>query len=151
MGFMHNYHSWMILIDHHILWEVYVLPLRCPCLFAWCWRKNASRLTGKKYNSTHHFSDVVTEMGGPRCGVPWVPWYMAGLWITLPHLTTQTMGIQLWHHGDWPATIGSPGKRGWIFGPKPVCPEKTSRLTFFFGFWTLKRWLFGPKPVVISL
>ena len=80
---------------HHILWDVYVLPLRCPCLFAWCWRKHCTEIDQQKYDSTRiilhiwcgHRND---RNGGRRCGVPW---YMAGLWVTLPHFKTPILGI----------------------------------------------------------
>ena len=49
---------------HHILWDVYVLPLRCPCLFAWRWTKKMHRDWPAKIwlNTSFFTSDVVTEM-----------------------------------------------------------------------------------------
>lgn len=85
-------------------------------------------------NMTQHiiFQMFLTEMGGPRCGVPWVPWYMAGLWVTLPHLTSQTMGIQ--PRGDWPATIGSPAKGAGFLDPSQFAQKKPADWHFFFRF-----------------
>ena len=67
---------------HHILWDVYVLPLRCPCLFAWRWTKKCTEIDQQKYDSTHHFSHLMwsqkwIEMGGFH-GVGYHDRHMAG-------------------------------------------------------------------------